>query len=221
MKHLLRFLFPVLLLSCSAGQQTTKTRISAVAGINLGGMTENTDMSALDKQADAYTGATRAGFHAGLRAAQSLGPVEFETGAELMNNRQHFTYHDADWGYEGRRDISLNQLNIPFTIGFPVLPGLLPQAGLRISAGYLLQFNHLHAVEHGLLPDYSINKRSSGATLSFQGNLLNENGKPRIGLYGSLYRGSRVFTDPYNPTDAEMPGTSFGAIGLRFYLFSR
>lgn len=221
MKKFIKLIIPVLLLSCSTGQQTTKTHLSVIVGINKGGITENTDMPALGKEPDAFTGATKSGYHAGIRASQRFGNVDIESGFDFMNNRQTLRYNDAGSDYAGTRDMCVNQVNVPITLGIYLFPGKLPKTGLRLSAGYLTQFNHLYTENNGPLPDYKLNKRSSGATLSLQGNLLTENGKPRLGLYGTIYRGSRIFTDPYNPAEAEMPGSSFAAIGLKFYLFSR
>lgn len=221
MKRFFKLIIPVLLLSCSTGQQTTKTHFSVIAGINKGGITENTDMPAVGKEPDAFTGATKSGYHAGIRASQRFGNVDIESGFDFMNNRQTLRYNDAGSGFAGTRDMCVNQVNVPLILGIYLFPGKLPKTGLRLSAGYLTQFNHLFTEDNGSLPDYTLNKRSSGATLSLQGNLLTENGKPRLGLYGTVYRGSRIFTDPYNPAEAETPGSSFAAIGLKFYLFSR
>lgn len=172
-------------------------------------------MSFVGKEPDAFTGATRSGYHAGLRASQKVGSVEIESGIDLMNNRQTMYYNDALAGFSGTRELCVNQVNVPLTLGIHLFPGKYTKAGLKLSAGYLTQFNHLYAEDEGILPAYELSKRSSGATLSLQGNLLTENGKPRLGLYGSIYRGSRIFTDPYNPADAEIPGSSFAAFWLK------
>ncbi len=221
MKFLIKLFIPLLLLSCNTGQKIHRTHLSFVAGINAGGITENTDLSFIGKEPDAFTGATKSGYHAGIRASQRIGIVDIESGIDLMNNRQTMYYNDAMAGFSGKRELCLNQVNVPLTLGIHLFPEKYPKAGLKLSAGYLTQFNHLYADDEGTLPAYELSKRSSGATLSLQGNLLTENGKPRLGLYGSIYRGSRIFTDPYNPADALIPGSSFAALGLKFYLISR
>jgi hypothetical protein len=86
-----------------------------------------------------------------------------------------------------------------------------------ISAGYLAQLNRFAAKNIGTVPEFKFNKLSSGATLNLQGNLLTEKHRPLLGLYGALYRGSCITTDSYNPPEAKMSGSSFAAVGLRFY----
>lgn len=221
MKRIIILLIPTLLLSCSTGQQATRNTISVHAGLNSGGITENTDLISVGKQPDAFSGATKTSYHAGLRATQSIGIVELESGSDFMQHRQTLTYSDEKAGYNGNRRIVLNQLNVPVTIGVPLFRKQFPNTNLKLSAGYLMQFNHLFHDDLGTLPEFTLSKQSSGATLSVQANLLTAYGKPRIGLYGMLYRGSRIYTDPYNPLGSETPGSSFAAIGLKFYLFSR
>ena len=72
----------VIINSCSVSNQGytgKKLKFSAHAGSNIGGITENTDLSLVpgvevppEATVDAFTGATKTGFNAGVHVSRSL-----------------------------------------------------------------------------------------------------------------------------------------------------
>jgi hypothetical protein len=123
-------LFTVLIVSmfcgaCSTHKTATdvgksnKFNYSLQAGVNKGGMTENTNMADVAGAGiDAFSGATRSGFNVGARIAYPMRSIAFEAGLDFMNNGQTFTWKDPVPGYKGIRKFSTNQFLIPTTINF-------------------------------------------------------------------------------------------------------
>lgn len=214
----------LLLSSCSfTGYLKNKSKVSFQAGINQGGIVDNTDMSVVpgveptpESTIDAYSGATRMGGSAGVRFNIPLLRNEVETGLDFMYNSQEFSYADQGNHYIGARDLQLSQFMLPVTYNFILFRKLLPGAELQIRLGYLAQFNLLQAEGTGLLPDYSFNRFSNGATLGLSAYLVKFRNGDKLGLFIDGYRGTQIYKDHYNQESFEIPGSSFARFGLRY-----
>lgn len=225
------FLFTITLLLFIAGacaplsefESRSKTTFSIYAGANVGGITENTDISVVpDAQAppeaivDAFTGATHTGVNAGFHVSRRLGRLELESGLDYMYNYQSFNYIDAGNFYMGQRNLDVSQLMIPATLNIPLLHSLLPATDLRFKLGYLGQINMVKVDDMGILPDYSLNGWSGGLTAGLSAYPFHFGNGSQLGMYLDVYRGSRIYEDYYNQPEFEMPGSSFVKMGLTY-----
>jgi hypothetical protein len=224
MKFITGCLMLLMLCSCSiTGYLKNKSKVSFQAGINKGGIVDNTDMSVVpgvepapESSIDAYSGATRIGGSAGVRVNVPLLRNEVETGLDLMYNSQEFSYADQGNLYIGVRNLHVSQLMLPVTYNIVLFRKLLPDAELQLRLGYLAQFNHLNGEGTGLLPDYSINRFSHGATLGVSAYLHTFQNGDKLGLFIDGYRGTQIYKDHYNQMQFEMPGSSFTRFGVRY-----
>ena len=216
----------VLFDSCSVPNQLSsdkKIRISLLAGSNIGGITENTDMTVVpgaeappEATVDAFTGATKGGFNAGIHTNMPLKRNEIETGVDYMYNHQTFTYADAGNMYIGVRELKVSQLMFPVTYNFVLFRKLLPNASIQLKIGYLGQLNFVSTSSTGILPDYSINRWSNGVTFGMSAFPFQFNTGCKLGIYLDAYRGTQIYEDYYNQTSFEMPGSSFIKFGLKY-----
>ncbi len=222
-KTVLSIVLVGLTFSCSTIEKAPsekKTILSIQMGSNIGGITENTDMGVVpgvqvpaEASVDAFSGATHPGFNAGVHVARSLKKNQLETGLDYMYNYQKFNYIDAGNHYIGVRDLHVSQFMIPFTYNFT-----FPRAGLHIKAGFLGQFNLVSAKGTGILPDYSINPFSGGATCGVSYLPFHFGNGDKLGIYCDIYRGSQIYKDFYNQPEYEMPGSSFVKFGIKYQL---
>jgi len=222
---LLSFCFLVLN-SCSLSQKTANDKslkFSIQAGANTGGITENTDMSAVpgaeapsDANVDAFSGATRMGVNVGVHVNKPLKHNEVETGIDYMYNEQTFTYADAGNMYIGVRELKVSQVMIPLTYNFVLFRKLLPGADIQLKIGYLGQINFITTSKTGILPEYSINRWSNGATFGISAFPFQFEKGDKLGFYFDSYRGTQIYKDFYNQTSFEMPGSSFIKFGFKY-----
>ncbi len=217
----------IALSSCSTLKffnDTHPVKISLLAGINKGGITENTDMSVIPGVAtpaeaivDAFSGSTQTGFHGGIHFSQAAGIGEVETGVDLMHNKQLFNYIDAGNFYIGVRRLGVTQLMIPITFNFPILKKKLPSLDLGLKAGLIGQTNFITSHDSGIrLPEYTYNNSSIGVTAGLKIYPLHFENGSKLGLYLDIYRGSIIYEDFYNKSSFEMPGSSFVRLGLQY-----
>ena len=92
--------------SCSSSYpvwEQKKIKISLQAGGNIGGITENTDMSVVpgvevpaEATVDAFSGATYTGANLGVRLNKKLKRNQVELGLDYMYNHQNFNYIDVE-----------------------------------------------------------------------------------------------------------------------------
>lgn len=212
--------------SCSVQKKAitgNRFRFSIQAGSNIGGITENTDMSVVpgvqvppEAIVDAFSGATHPGFNAGVHISRKMKMNHLETGLDYMYNHQTFNYIDAGNKYTGVRELHVSQLILPFTYNMVLFGKLFPEADMQLKAGLICQLNFVSGKGVGILPDYSANPLSAGPILGFALYPLSfENGN-KIGIYIDFYRGSQIYKDFYNQPDFEMPGSSFAKFGLTY-----
>lgn len=192
------------------------------AGLNKGGITENTDLTkTTDIQPDAFSGATKTGLNASGHVVLPLKRNAIESGIDYMYNSQTFTLNDATNGYNGTRKIGTSQFMVPLTynVGFFKKNNLL--GSLQVKIGYLMQFNMFSVTNNGSsLTDYSTKGFSSGITAGISATPFKfENGN-RLGFYFDGYRGSKIYDDFYNRSIYEMPGSSFMKFGI-IYQFGK
>lgn len=192
---------------------------SVQGGINSGGITENTDLTILPGEpveVDAFTGATQTGFNIGMRATKKFKATHLETGIDYMLNNQKLSYNDAVNRFSGNRELAVSQLMVPLTWNILVLKRYLPEQELRFKIGAVGQYNILAVNDTGVLPEYTVNPFSAGATLGFAVYpVVLANGN-KIGLFVDGYRGSRVYEDFYNRKEFPIPGSSFVKCGISF-----
>jgi hypothetical protein len=216
----------VIINSCSVSNQAyngKKIKFSAQAGSNIGGITENTNMSLVpgivvppEASADAFTGATKTGFNGGVHMSRSLKRNKIETGIDYMYNHQTFKYIDAGNIYVGVRELNVSQLILPLSYNLTLFRKQLPEADIQLKAGYLGQLNFITTEGYGILPDYSLKRFSNGVTAGISALPFKFENGSRLGFYFDVYRGSRIYTDFYNQTGFEMPGSSFMKFGVKF-----
>ncbi len=202
--------------SCSTFKNLSYT---VQAGINKGGITENTDLTILPGNAvevDAFTGATKTGFNAGLRTTKTFNRTQLETGVDYMLNNQTFSYNDAVNNFNGNRKLAVSQLMVPLTWNILLLKNYLPRQELKVKVGVVGQYNSIAVIDTGVLPEYSINPFSAGATLGFAAYPVVLSNGNKVGFFVEGYRGSRIYKDFYNQEEFEMPGSSFAKFGISF-----
>lgn len=212
--------------SCSAPSGLTKkntVNYAIRAGVNYGGITENTDMSVVplarapeEATVDAFSGATRTGYNAGARVSISVGKVDLESGMDYMYNSQSFYYIDAGNFFLGQRDMDVSQLMLPLSLNVPLFHKIIPEADAWFKIGFIAQYNIVKVMNTGILPDYSLNRWSSGPTAGIAFYPFRFQNQNRLGFYVDVYRGSQIFEDYYNQAEFEMPGSSFVRGGLTF-----
>ncbi len=209
--------------SCSVNKKTEQARqqiaFLVLAGINHGGITENTDLSLIsntNNKPDAYSGATKIAYHTGVHIVKSLKRNQIESGIDYMLNHQIFTYNDEENEYNGTRELYVRQIMLPLTYNFNIFNKLLPDNDVQFKIGYIAQLNFVDIDNSGNLPQYTLKKWSNGLSLGVSSSLLSFKNGNNIGFYLDIYRGSRIYEDFYNRPAFEMPGTSFARLGLRY-----
>lgn len=223
-KLVIGFLSFLIISSCSLTDKSNRGfKISVQAGLNKGGITENTDLKVVpnaepagDAKIDAYTGATRISVNAGMHVNKPLKYGEIEFGLDYMQNNQTFTYADQNNMYNGVRKLSVNQVMIPLTYNFVLFKKFLPLAEIQLKLGYMVQVNFVSTNGTGILPEYSINKWSNGAVFGISVYPFKFGNGSKLGIYIDAYRGSQVYLDYYNQKSFKMPGSSFVKGGLRY-----
>lgn len=196
-------------------------KYSLQAGINKGGITENTDLSVLsnpldENHVDAYSGATRTGVNVSAHINKPLKYGEIESGLDYMYNDQTFLFNDQENMFVGVRSFNVKQIMLPMTYNFNIFKKALPQAELQFKLGFMGQFNFITILDTGALPDYSINAYSSGALFGISAYPVKFANGSKLGFYIDAYRGSQIYEDYYNQETFEMPGSSFVKGGIRF-----
>lgn len=196
-----------------------KVKLSAQAGLNKGGITENTDMSVVSSSGtavDAFSGATNTGFNAGIRASYPLKRNEIETGIDFMLNKQTFTYNDKANEYVGQRMLNVSQIMVPLTYNFNLLKGALPSAEIQMKLGVAGQLNFVGADNTGSLPAYEVSRWSNGFTFGVSAYLFRFRNNHKLGFYLDGYRGTQIYEDFYNLSEYEVPGSSYMKFGLKY-----
>ena len=217
----------IIINSCSSPRKTTvtdmKLKFSLQGGANIGGITENTDMTVVpnvkvppEATVDAFTGATRIGINVGMHINKTLKRNQIEAGIDYMYNHQTFTYTDAENTYIGVRELNVSQVLFPLTYNFVLLRNPFPHADIQLKAGYLGQLNFISTSETGVLPEYSINPWSNGVTLGISAFPFQFNTGSKLGFYFDMHRGSQIYEDYYNQSSFKMPGSSFMKFGVKY-----
>lgn len=207
----------------SEKQNTWKPEYRIQAGINKGGIVENTDLEQIPNTGvDAFTGATRAGFNAGAHVVLPLRINSVETGIDYMHNSQTFTYNDDLNAYSGARKAGVSQLMWPLTYNVGLFRKNNAGGLLQIKVGHVLQYNLVSMDESGQnLPDYNISNFSNGFTLGFSAMPFRLRNGAGAGFYVDLYRGSQIFEDFYNQKNFDTPGSSYLKAGIIYQLPSK
>ncbi|MEA4840257.1 MAG: hypothetical protein VB110_04535 [Bacteroidales bacterium] len=193
-----------------------KPLLQVQAGINKGGIAENTDFtSSPEIPVDGFTGATKIGKNIGAHVLFPVGKNAFETGIDFMYNPQTFTYNDAENGYFGKRDIGVSQFLFPVTYNIGIFKLKNNQSLLYLKLGYVLELNLLSVDDSGInLPAYSYKYRSSGMAFGISTTAIKLGNGAHLGFYIDGYRGSKIFNDFYNTDAYENPGSSYYKLGL-------
>jgi hypothetical protein len=207
----------VVLTSCSSsrkvseGYQNRKVKFGVEAGVNSGGIVENTNLSKVEgTPVDGFTGATRTGFHAGGHATLPVGRNDLQAGINYMYSPQKFTYNDAAHGYYGTRKISLSQLIVPVTYNVNLFKRSLNPGTISLKFGGTIEYNLPSISDEGSnLTEYSIKKLSGGVTLGISTLPFKFNDNSRLGISFDLYKGTQIFDDFYNRPEYEMPTSSY------------
>lgn len=214
----------IFIAACTVTEKSQrKIKYSFQAGVNQGGITENTDMAVVPNVTpktqtgvDAFSGATKTGFNAGFHINKPLKYNELEVGIDYMYNDQTFTYSDPENTFSGTRQFIVNQIMVPVTYNFNILKSTLPRSEFQLKVGYVNQLNFISVSEKGNLPDYSLKRWSGGVTAGISIYPYTFKNGSKIGFFIDGYRGSRIYTDFYNQDNFEMPASSYMKGGLRF-----
>lgn len=224
-RHKIFFIIVLLAMnSCAVTDKSERAlKLSVQAGLNKGGITENTDMDVVpgtppvsNTEVDAFSGATRTGFNIGAHLNKPLKYGAVESGMDYMYNSQVFTYADQNNMYNGVRELSVNQVMVPLTYNFILFKKMLPDGDIQLKIGYMGQFNFVSVKDEGTLPEYKVNSWSNGAVFGISGNIYKFSNGSKIGLYLDAYRGTQIYEDYYNLESYEMPGSSFVKYGIRY-----
>jgi hypothetical protein len=225
---LLLFVLVCLIFSCSTVEKVStekKTTVTLQVGSNIGGITENTDMSMVpgvkvpaEATVDAFSGATQTGFNASVHINYRLKNNQVETGLDYMYNHQTFNYIDAGNKYIGVRELHVSQFMIPLTYNFSLFSKKFQNAEIQLKVGLLGQLNAVSGKGIGILPDYSVIPFSAGPTLGFSFLPFYFRNGDKFGIYCDIYRGSQIYKDFYNQPKFEMPGSSFIKFGFKYQL---
>jgi hypothetical protein len=196
--------------------QVRKPKFGINAGINKGGITENTDMTLIeDAPVDAFTGATKRGVHAGVQVEYPVGRNKVESGLTYMFNDQTFTYTYQPQHYIGKRSLGSSQFMVPLTFNLGIFRNNQPDGFLQLKIGGLLQYNLISVSdENTSLPDYNINSFSAGLTTGFTVYPFSFDDGRRLGWYVMGYRGSQIYEDPFNLSTFDTPGSSYVKTGI-------
>lgn len=227
LKNLLIILMLLLTTACVSTEKISETKkwhFSVQAGINKGGITENTDMTVVpnaiappEASVDAFSGATQTRYNGGIHINRQLKQNQLEAGLDYMYNYQTFQYTDAGNFYIGLRRLQVSQIMLPLSYNFVLFRSLAPGADIQLKVGAIGQFNFITANDVGIsLPGWSVNPWSTGLTCGISAYPLQFNNGSKLGFYCDIYRGSRIYEDFYNQAEFEMPGSSFLKGGLRF-----
>ena len=191
------------------------------AGVNHGGIVENTDMSEVgNAQVDAFSGATKMGANGGVHVLLPVKKHNFEVGADYMYSSQTFTYNSLVDGYIGTRKLGTSQINIPLTFNLSCFTRKHPEGLFQLRFGYLAQFNMFSEQSTGTVPEYSTKAFSSGLTFGISTTVYQWQNGNRLGLFLDGYRGSQIYEDHYNQESFDMPGSSFVKAGVSLQLRS-
>lgn len=224
-KNYLKYLLILIitgLVSCNTTEKLSETnRLSIQFGTNKGGIVENTDMSiidnlSIDKEIDAYSGATSNSINLGLHKNIALKKNEIELGIDYINNKQSFAYNDDVNNWNGKRSFTINQLSFPLTYNLKIMPSKWENLDLQLKIGFVGQLSLANVISEGNLPTYSIKPASAGFTFGLSFYPVVFNNKSKLGFFLDGYRGSQIYSDYYNKKDFEMPGTAYVKYGLKY-----
>ncbi|MGF1585488.1 MAG: hypothetical protein ACFCUM_09225 [Bacteroidales bacterium] len=84
---------------------------------------------------------------------------------------------------------------------------------IKPSVGYPVVTNHSRE-----LPDNNSNLFSGGVTVGLSAFPFSFDNGARLGLFIDGYRGSQIYKDYYNQPEFEIPGSSYGRIGIVYHL---
>ncbi|HRZ98791.1 MAG TPA: hypothetical protein P5084_14640 [Paludibacter sp.] len=211
------FILIAITISCS----TAKQKISFQAGINHGGIVENTDMSLVpgvstlaEATVDAFTGASQTGFNAGIHINKPIGKNEVETGVDYMFNHHTFNYIDNGNHFIGVRRIALSQIIVPLTYNF----FFNRDFDFQLKLGLAVQYNMLNVNDVTVfkLPEYNIHRFSAGPTIGISAFPVKYANGNKLGVYFDMYRGSQIYEDYYNQPGFKMPGSAYLKCGLKY-----
>jgi len=234
-KRVLLSFFLLTLFGCSSLNNTTndnekkrKPEYRLQAGINHGGIIENTDLSVDDVdaysgatekvEADAFTGATKLGANAGVHILFPVRKNYIETGIDFMFSNQTLNYNDDVNGYFGKREIGTSQFLVPVTYNLGLIRKRYSEGLFQIKLGYVLQYNIFNISDNGnSLPEYSTKDFSSGIAFGFATTPFTLANGSKIGLYLDLYRGSPMYDDFYNGDNFDMRGSGYLKVGIIYH----
>lgn len=206
-------IIPFLLVAGCSTYEKTGWSVLARGGFNSGGIVENREL-------DAISGATGKGFSAGVHALGEFSGRQFETGLDYLAYEQIIRYNDPESVVKGEKKITYGELRLPVTYNFRFLKNLndypFMTFKLGVNAGYVIDTR----IEHtGNTPDHSIRNFSAGPTIGLVLTPLKIKNHMRLGAYIDLYRGSKIYTDPYH-TGGKSGNTSFLNAGLQLHFGS-
>ncbi len=189
------------------------------AGINKGGIVENTQFDDMEKTpVDAYSGATSIGANTGIHVSLPTGKNNIETGIDLMYNRQYFKYQDNTNQFTGTSTMDIYQVMFPVVYSIVFFKNIQAGGLFQVKVGYLAQLNFLHQVKKsGTTPQYDKNLYSGGFTAGIASTPIKLKNGNMLGCYFDVYRGGQIYKDFYNKTSYEEPGSSFIKTGIIYH----
>jgi hypothetical protein len=216
--HALFLTSSILLLSgCSSSGHLEKASPSfkAYLGASHGGIIENTDLSLLESSPpDAYSGATKVGFNAGIHYEYPLQHISLETGIDGFLNSQTLSYQDDFAGFHGTRDLMVSQLRIPVILNLSFLKKKQENGIIQLRLGLSPGFCFYGVDDHSeTLPSYDKHVFTIGPLLGTDIIPLRFENGSELGISLELFRSiQEVYTDYYQL--GETPGLSYLKFGL-------
>jgi len=213
----------ILVIACSTSNNISqhenkkwKPKYRVVAGINHGGIVENTNMNDIeDVVVDAISGATKIGVNSGIHSLLPLRRNYIEAGVDYIFNNQTFTFNDVSNDYFGQRKIASSQFMLPITYNIGLFRKKYSDGLFQIKPGYVFQYNLYNVKDESPgLPEYTTNNFSKGITLGIASTPFKLKNDSYLGLYFDFYRGSQMYNDLYNRSTFEMPGSSYFKAGI-------
>lgn len=188
------------------GKQTKTTVMHNLQiGSSWGGIIENMEV-------DAVTGATKNRLNAGYHAVIKVQNKMLETGVDLLNYQQSFTFTDTD-NYNGKRNFNYREVRLPLTYNFQLWRNKNNNGIFRVKTGLSAGYRYYQKIEDsGNLPGYSFKRFSMGPTLGISLLPISITDDLSIGTYIDFLLASKVYNDYYTkaPDIGNMSYIKFG-----------
>lgn len=210
----LLLLLPQLFMGCASTLNAPQRKQKLInshslqVGANWGGIIDDTKI-------DAVSGATRNCLHIGYHPTLHIRGHLLETGFDLLNFKQTFSYTGHESLYKGKRDFRYTQFGIPLSYNFQLFRDANHEAQLLLKLGISASYRIADKItEQGQLPCYAFDHFSMGPAFGISSTPFSLNDQFSLGLYLDFMLGSNVYSDDFSAADGigNMSNIKFGMI---------